>query len=476
MRNGILWAALLFLSSASFVDAQSASALKGPVPTTASPSEPRFIEVDTAKPEKVAAPPDIVQPDAPPETAPAVLPPISKENVKKDADAPSGNLPVSPTPLLPISSSPTPAPRQRISVSVDYLLWWAKGGPLNTPLLTTGELPDVPPGALGQPSTQVLFGDHPMHYGALSGVRFGAAIDLGAGIALEGNYFTLQTGALHYFAGSDASGNPRIDRPFFNNQFGLPDTFGTSEPSALLGPFGGSTAIASHSQLQGWEINLSAGQPCPNGWRLVGLVGFRALRLDEDLSIRDNLTNLAPNVLTFLGAPVGVGDTVADFDYFHTSNRFYGGQIGGRWEWQNGRFDVAATAKIAFGVTQQIATIDGGSSWTSPAGTVTAPGGILAQPSNMGRYYHSTFSVVPEAGINFTWHVTPRLNATIGYTFLYWTHVARPGALIDSNINSSQVPTSQLFGTPGGSARPTFTFQNSDYWAQGLNFGLEFKF
>ncbi|HKI30681.1 MAG TPA: hypothetical protein VKA46_02230 [Gemmataceae bacterium] len=42
----------------------------------------------------------------------------------------------------------------------DSLLWWVKDGPLPLPLVTTGNPSDPHPGALGQPGTHVLFGDH----------------------------------------------------------------------------------------------------------------------------------------------------------------------------------------------------------------------------------------------------------------------------------------------------------------------------
>src|SRR5262245_32961159 len=49
------------------------------------------------------------------------------------------------------SCDPTCCQRPRWWVNTEYLLWWVRGGPLNTPLVTTGSLADIPPGALGQP-------------------------------------------------------------------------------------------------------------------------------------------------------------------------------------------------------------------------------------------------------------------------------------------------------------------------------------
>jgi Putative beta barrel porin-7 (BBP7) len=441
MRNGILWVIPAVLASVSAVVAQ-------PAPTWA-PVVP-VLEVKFAP---TSEPPVNLMPNATARQEEAALPP--------------------PMDLF------EPAPQQQaspLSVTADYLLWWTKGGPLNTPLVSTGSLGDIPPGALGQPTTQILYGDHPMSYGALSGMRFGAAYDLGCGLAVEGNYFVLTTGVARYQASSDANGNPRITRPFFNNQFNQQDSLGVAEPSALLGPFAGNIAISSHSQLQGWELNVSSSQRINDRLTFVALAGFRALQLDEDLGIQENLAQISPGVLTFLAQPINVGDTLYTFDRFHTSNNFYGGQIGGRLEWQGNVITVSALGKVAFGVNQQVATIDGGSVWNSAAGIATAPGGVLALPSNMGRYYRSSFSVVPEVGLNIAWKITPRITATAGYNFLYWTQVARPGAQIDANLNPAITPTNQLYGNGQGSNRPAFNFQGSDYWAQGISFGLEFKF
>jgi hypothetical protein len=229
--------------------------------------------------------------------------------------------------------------------------------------------------------------------------------------------------------------------------------------------------------LQGWELNLSAKQKLSDRWDLSILGGFRTLRLDEDLIIQDNLTAITPGVLTFLGQPINAGDMLSDFDRFHTSNNFFGGQLGGRLEWHGEQLTVSMLGKVALGVNQQVAIIDGGSIYNSPGNPPsTAPGGVLALPSNMGRFYRNTFSVVPEVGLNIAWNITPRIKATVGYTFLYWSNVARPGNQIDSNLNPAQIPTSQQFGNGLGTNRPVFNFQGSDYWAQGINFGLEFKF
>lgn len=71
------------------------------------------------------------------------------------------------------------------------------------------------------------------------------------------------------------------------------------------------------------------------------------------------------------------------------------------------------------------------------------------------------------------YQIAPRVAVTAGYTFMYWTGVARPGEQIDTVVNPSQIPP----GTLNGPARPAFNGVNtSDIWIQGISTGLEFRF
>ena len=151
--------------------------------------------------------------------------------------------------------------------------------------------------------------------------------------------------------------------------------------------------------------------------------------------------------------------------------------MGGRFDWAIGSFSVDVFGKFAMGATTAQTTINGASSYLSPGSpTVTAPGGIFALPTNMGRYNRTAFSVIPEGGINLGVQLTSYLQFRVGYSFLYWTNVLRPGNQIDRSVNPQFIPTDQGFGQGGGPNRPTFSPQQSDFWAQGLNFGLVFSF
>src|SRR5207248_2478320 len=109
-----------------------------------------------------------------------------------------------------------------------------------------------------------------------------------------------------------------------------------------------------------------------------------------------------------------------------------------------------------------------------------------AQGSNIGRYSTNSFAILPEEGIKLGYQVTPHTRLTLGYSFLYLTDVARPGNQIDTGVNRAQLPSftvvnGQVVAIPNsgqgiGPARPGFLFQHSDFWAQGVSFGIEFRY
>ena len=81
-------------------------------------------------------------------------------------------------------------------------------------------------------------------------------------------------------------------------------------------------------------------------------------------------------------------------------------------------------------------------------------------------------TVIPEFGVTLGYDLTPCLRATVGYTLLYWSQVARPGDQIDLDVNLSQIKPSGLVGP----ARPEFNWVGSDVWVQGSSAGLNYRF
>ena len=59
---------------------------------------------------------------------------------------------------------------------------------------------------------------------------------------------------------------------------------------------------------------------------------------------------------------------------------------------------------------------------------------MFAQPTNIGHYSRNVFAVVPEVGLSVGFEVTAWLRLSLGYNFLYWSDVVRPGEQIDRVI------------------------------------------
>jgi hypothetical protein len=393
------------------------------------------------------------------------------------------------TPAEPVASPAEPAgPPANLSVpasngsprwwlQADYLLWWVKHGPLPTPLAVTGSLADDFPGALDQPNTQILFGGSGLRYRTVPGVRLGGGfwLDSDQILSVEASGFLLDRRSTGFAASTDADGNPVLGQPFTNALTGNPNVYlvGFPEFPAITGGL----AIASHSRLSGWEINAGLNVLRGGNLSLTLLTGFRALQLDEDLQIASTFATQQIVDFDIDGNPITTPFSGSTFDQFRVSNRFYGGQVGGRLLWASGAWTVGVDAKVALGATQQLAQLTGASVVNNNGAISTFPLGVYVGPSNMGRFYRSDFAVAPEVGVNVGFKVSERVTARVGYSFLYLSRVSRPGDLVDLTINPNGVPTDpNSFGTPGGPARPAFGWHPTDFWAQGINFGLEFRY
>jgi hypothetical protein len=359
--------------------------------------------------------------------------------------------------------------------NAEYLLWWTKTGPQPGPLVTTGSTTTF--GALGSPDTHVLFGGSGWDYDAFSGGRFGAGFwfDRGCSYGLEASGFLLETRPIRFEARSDASGAPVLARPVVNALFtpGLETVELISAPNVATG----AVSVSSTSNLWGWEIDFTDRFYDDHTLHVDLLVGFRYLHLDEDIDIAQASNLLPGGIAGFAGSSVAPPSSVAIFDHFDAVNRFYGLELGARTEYKKDHVFVNLLTKVALGSTNESVHIAGASVSPATSGGVTAvPGGLLALASNSGHHTHDDFAVVPELGFNIGYQITPLLRAYIGYTLLYWSDVVRPGAQMSRTVNPALIPTSTVFGTPGGPLQPAFVLDRTDFWAQGINFGLEFRY
>lgn len=353
-------------------------------------------------------------------------------------------------------------------VQADYLLWWTKGASL-PPLVTTSpdETPRQDAGVLGEPGTQIVFGNQRYLNEARSGgrIEFGAYLDACHTVGIGGGYFGLGEQSATYANAS--AGEPIIARPFFSTLTNAQDSALTAYSSTESGDVAAGALLARTSNdLQNANFFMTKQLYRHCGVRWDGLAGYRFTRFDEDLAIGEFIT------VTETGSVVPRDTTFDALDSFDVVNRFNGGDLGLQFESCAGRWALDGMLKIGLGAMYQEANIWGRTIVTPPGGAPDArEGDLLAMSSNIGSYSRSKFAYVPEARLNISFLITPTWRVTAGYTFIYWSEVIRVGQTIDTTVN----PT-LIFPPVQGPQRPTYSWTDSDLWAQGLNVGTELRY
>ncbi len=343
--------------------------------------------------------------------------------------------------------------RDRLWFRGESLLWWLRGGQ-TPPLLTTssGTTSQAEAGVL--PGATVLFGGQELNTGLHAGSRmtFGLWLDGCEESGLEFSYFILGENRQSYYS-NESNGAPILARPFFDVSGGSQSHILIAYPNFSNGNF----TATSTENFQGAEALWRRAIVHGCDGRIDFLAGYRFLRLTDGLEIA--------SVQTAFEQTVGASDT------FHTRNDFNGVDVGFSTQWRRNRWSFDTLLKLGIGQTHTQVLIKG--STVVNNGTPLS-GGLLALPSNMGIHESRQFSVIPEIGLTLGYDLTSRLKATVGYTLLYWSNVARPGDQIDLNVDPNQFPT--LLVPVGTGTKPAFVLHTSDFWAQGLNLGLEYCF
>lgn len=363
--------------------------------------------------------------------------------------------------------TPAPGVGPTCWVSTEDLLWWIRKG--NTPpLVTTGDPNATVPGALGQPGTQVLFGGHgTIDPGQFSGLRstLGLWLDDSWGLELSG--FLFENRSVHFARASDAAGNPPLYIPFESNTPGATGEASYTIADPLFnGGYNGNVNVATSTRLWGAELNSLHRALSGSQWNLNVLAGFRYLGLDDGLVLSG--ASLNP-------PPAGFDENQYFRESFTTHNQFYGGQLGACFSWNQGLFSLDVAGKLALGVTHQVVAVAGTLTDVgtgSPVNGTLPQGVVFAMPTNIGRQTHEDFSVVPQLQVKLGYRLTEQLRATVGYDFLYWNQVVRAGDQMDRRVNDTQAVGQPLIGA----ALPALQRHATDFYAQGLSFGLEFRY
>jgi hypothetical protein len=366
----------------------------------------------------------------------------------------------------------------------EYLVWDLKG--MNTPpLVISSTLNNIDPvdlhlndnGNLGAtPPVVILFGGDRLNDDAQNGAKisFGGWLDDCHTLGIEADVFGIDTASSGYFRNS-ASGNPILARPFYNVLTGLESSTLISFPNAVDGlVHRGLIDIIAQTEFNGAGaraiINLGCNSGCGTSWwngcplpttaRVDLLVGYRYLRLDDSLVIIER-SSITP------------GGDFDIYDGFHTENTFNGFDFGMLLSHQRGCWSIEVLSKIALGNTRSQVDIRGNTIITPTGGPAQQfQGGILAQRTNIGHYQDDEFSVVPELGVTLGYSLNPCWKVTVGYTWLYWSRVARAGDQIDRNLNPDLFPEEANPPTDTH-LQPRFRFMHEDLWVHGLRLGLE---
>jgi hypothetical protein len=395
--------------------------------------------------------------------------------------------------------------RPVLSVRGEYLLWWADGMAI-PPLVVRGEVNDngtVPTNDDFFDNAFVVYGNQDILDEARSGGRLTLTywLDDYGRHAVEGDYFGFGQIESQFVDGGDGT-FPIVGRPFFDILNAVLAVQDVSFPGIR-----GTVTVDADSTFQSAGIRLrrslccvagcdaecgdavtcgsgvcgptgcgtgvDGGAPCLNffkkGTRHVDMTyGARWAQLDEGINIREDLEVIAPS------PSLDIGTTFLVNDNFSTSNEFLGGELGFLYDWQYRKWSVEFLSRLAIGRTRQRVAINGFTVNTPPGGPAeTGVGGLLAQSSNIGDHERNELSVMPQLGMTAGYSVTDRLKVVGGYSFVYWSRVVRPGDQIDLDINTELLP----FG-PGGDglpARPQFVFRDTDFWAHGINAGIEYQ-
>lgn len=348
--------------------------------------------------------------------------------------------------------------------TAELMMMWRKGDRL-PPLVTTGPDSDSnTAGQLGEPGTEILFGEERTLTDLRAGGRFtiGAWLDDRECQALVGRFWFSGRESTHFQ--TDVNETPVIARPFLNV------TPPSSTEDTLLIAFpglreNGRISVNGTSDVMGADISVHQFMYGKFGGTIDLVYGYQYMRLDEDLSISSTLTNLDS------GGAVPVGTIIDVHDSFNAISEFHGAQVGFASRYSERCWSFNSLIKFGFGSLNRIAKRSGMTSTTVGVDTDITNEGLLVNSNNSGTTSDRTFGWIPELDLSLGYRITPRLDATFGYHLVAMTDAVRVSGTIDPElaVNSSSI-------TPNDPARPTPNMQYETFYIQGIHFGLQYGY
>lgn len=361
-------------------------------------------------------------------------------------------------------------------VTAESLIWWTSRASLAIPLVTTGTATSQPLGTVGASTTTILFGDSDLHYDDYLGARVTAGywLNPAATLGIDVGGFIAKSHGVRFLDTSTLAAIPPplpLARPIVDPATGANSAITIISPGTSTG----SIQVRSDSRLWGTEANLAVNVVTNDRIRADLIGGARYLDLTENLGIVQDIQGSAGGNVTFIGLPVAAGTTVEGADRFYARDQFVGGQVGTRVQVLCcDCLIVSLVTMMALGPTHEVVDVAGNTKLLGS--TLTVPGGLLALPTNIGRQTHDEFAFIPQLGLTLAYRAGQHCRFSLGYDFLYWSRVVRPGDQINAVVNVTQAPSSASFGPLTGPAQPAPFFRQTDFWAQGLHLGLEVSY
>ena len=359
----------------------------------------------------------------------------------------------------------------------EYLLWFAREQNSPYPLVTTG--PPASNGILGRTGTNELHPRGNLGYDVFNGFRVTAGYfrDADRRFGYYASGFATEQKANIFRGSSDITGQPLLARPFIDAQTGAQSSLLVSFPTFSSGQI----EVYTRSQTFGAELGpmINLFRSCPGDCRMYDvnlLMAFRYLELDEELRIQQASQLLPGAFVPFDGKQYSFPATIGVLDQFSTLNQFYGGQVGFNTSIRRNRWYLDMTAKVALGVMHQNVDIVGQSSLSTGNVTSRIPAGLFANSTNTGHYDNDEFGVIPEFSgkIGYTWRSW--LSTTVGYNVIYINRVVRPGNIFNPVVDPVLVPTSPSYGVGVATPVPQHVLNQSDFFLQGVTFGLNIRY
>lgn len=320
------------------------------------------------------------------------------------------------TPIL-CESKPLRPPYQKSWVDLEYLVWWPR--PLqvsNRPMIAGNGSPTI---------------DQTANYPEASGGRFryGWSLNSRRTAGMEVVYTFL--------------GPRSVARHDLTSQMAWAKSWAEVGP-----PPPGQFYSVSSVRVSGWEVHGVGNLIHTEHFRLDSLAGYRYLEVNEGTRA-EGLALLPDN------------EIMAAYRQQDGRNRFHGGQFGLSAGVNNGPVFVQVSGKVGIGQTQstlrQQAELVNGT-----AGNLTT--NRLAYAEGQDRL--NQFAVLPEAAVTFGYQLRSGCRLYMGYNFLLLSEVVRPSELL-----WYQVPQN-------GSSTAFYpaTQSRTDFWAQGITFGLKCRY